>query len=335
MSLIKSVARNLIFPFLVSSKSVKLLTLAEHRQTLIVMFHGVVPEVNFSFSTNHLSVVSFERQIQYLKKNFKVIKLQEAFDLNRTGRKQEDLSVVITFDDGYANNFEYAFPILKKYNVPATIFTVTSHLIDPRFVLWYDFVDFSKNIVPLQFFIDRVVTTKGADDADNIKTWNDLKTLLKSFTQQEKESMLSVDELLKQRILADVPKEFFQLLNTQQMKVMVDSGLIEMGSHTHSHPNLDILKMEDAKYELEHSKRILQTELNYEVTSIAFPDGAYNEKVKELSLGAGYKNLLAVDYKLPSDKSDINILPRYCISNTTTSESNIVQIYNSFRKKGF
>ncbi len=335
MSIAKSVARKIIFPFLVSSKVVKLLMFNEKNRTLIVMYHGVVPNVNFKYSANHLSVESFEQQIKYIKNNFNVLKLKDAFSAYRAGDRPQEFSIVITFDDGYENNFKYAYPVLMKYNVPATIFTVTAHLDDPMFVLWYDIIDFSRNVIPLSDFVEKINLMKGKEFAEKIKTWNDLKNMLKTFSKAEKEIVLKIEESLLNKILSDVPEAYYKLLNRQQMKTMSDSGLIEIGSHTHSHPNLDVIRTEDARVELESSNLKLENITSQKTEAVAFPDGAYSIDIKEMALQVGYKNLLAVDYKLNVDQNDKSILPRYCVSNTTTAESNIVQMYNAFKKKGF
>ena len=74
-----------------------------------------------SINSNHPASVrpkDFEKQIKWLKDNYSIVNLWDPLNF------QED-SVAITFDDGYEDNFIYAFPILKKYNCPATIFVTT------------------------------------------------------------------------------------------------------------------------------------------------------------------------------------------------------------------
>lgn len=69
---------------------------------------------------------------------FRVISLEHLLEeINRGGLPAR--TVCITFDDGYQDNFEYAFPILRHYNLPATIF-LTTDLIDTKEMLWHDIV---------------------------------------------------------------------------------------------------------------------------------------------------------------------------------------------------
>lgn len=336
MGILKTIARKILFPFLVHSGLAKLLASGTGNKRLILMYHGVVSETDYNLSVNHLSLADFETQIKYLSANFEIVPLREIFNSYRAGsinRKQ----IAITFDDGYENNYTNAFQVLKKYNAPATIFVVTKMLEQMDYLLWYDLIDLVKPKLDIEFFKNNA--RRLPDEKRSLITqsigWSDFKNKMKLLDIHEKEIVIQRDSSEIKKALEGVNVEYRRLLTAGQMSEMIASGLIEIGSHTHHHPNLDEISNEDARNEIEESKKIIEQKLNYRVKSIAFPDGAYNESIKQLSMLAGYENLLAVDYKTTSDLQDRNILPRFCISNTTTSESNICRIYSSFRKKGF
>jgi len=78
---------------------------------------------------NNVSPQSFDTQMGYLKNNgYRVIPLSEYIEGRQAGRKFSHKTVVITFDDGYADNYTNAFPVLKKYRFPATIFLISDYL---------------------------------------------------------------------------------------------------------------------------------------------------------------------------------------------------------------
>ena len=137
------------------------------------------------------------------------------------------------------------------------------------------------------------------------------------------------------KLLKAIPAECYKLLNNEQLKKFSESPLVEIGSHGYSHLNLAYIPKEVAEEELEKSKQKLEAITGKEVISIAYPDGNYNEEVKSSSLNAGYKNLLAVNYLLPSDSADKNILPRNGLSNTTTYEANMILLNKKFNQVGF
>lgn len=96
---------------------------------LILNYHSINP--NHKYST---TPEDFDRQMKYLYENFQVIKLSEINNENK------NLKIIITFDDGFFDNYEYAFPILKKYNLPATIFLVSDFI--------FNNIDITKNWIP-------------------------------------------------------------------------------------------------------------------------------------------------------------------------------------------
>jgi len=332
----KVVARKFFFPFVVETGLVRLLSGSVSANRLIVMYHGVVRKTDFNLSVNHLSVYDFEKQIKYLATHFEIISLSEMFKSYREGVANKK-QIAITFDDGYENNYTNAFPVLKKYNAPATIFVVTKMLEQPDYLLWYDLIDLVKQKLDISFFKNnaQLLDEKKRYMIMQAEGWSDFKSKMKLLDIQEKELVIQRDSNEVKHALDGVDKEYRKLLTTEQMSEMISSGLIEIGSHTHHHPNLDEISSEAAKNEIEQSKKILEQKLKVEIKSIAFPDGAYNEQTIQLCKQAGYENLLAVDYKTASDSNDRNILPRFCISNTTTPESNIFQIYRAFKIKGF
>jgi len=102
----------------------------------ILMYHSVKP---FAASGNRLivSVNTFERQMNFLKKhNYNVLNLEDVAALIKDRRKLPPKSIVLTFDDGNKDNYTYAFPILKKYNLPATIFLILSEVDRPDRLSW-------------------------------------------------------------------------------------------------------------------------------------------------------------------------------------------------------
>lgn len=103
---------------------------------------------SFDYGTGMLSSSpeNFERQMRYIKvKGFKVIPLNELVEGITSGRKFAHNTVVITIDDGYKNNFTYAYPILKKYGFPATIFLMTNAIGAPGYLNWEEVKEMSMN----------------------------------------------------------------------------------------------------------------------------------------------------------------------------------------------
>lgn len=101
-------------------KILSLLCLTRYKQGLLILnYHSVNPYHNYS-----LKPEIFEEQINYLSKNFKIISLRDVLNIDINS----GLFIAITFDDGFQDNYEFAYPILKKYNIPATIFLISDFI---------------------------------------------------------------------------------------------------------------------------------------------------------------------------------------------------------------
>lgn len=109
----------------------------------ILMYHRFGHEESTLFVTPQ----NFKRQMAYLKrKNYNVISLNELAEGIKADRKFRHNTVVITIDDGYEDNYKYAYPVLKKYKFPATIF-IASNLIGNAkdFLTWEQIKDMLKD----------------------------------------------------------------------------------------------------------------------------------------------------------------------------------------------
>jgi len=98
----------------------------------ILNYHSVSPVAHTETPT--ISPEVFSRQMEYIhKKGYKVISLDEYIKQRKTGRDFKN-EVVITFDDGYEDNYTYALPLLKRYHFPATIFLIVKDIDKARFL---------------------------------------------------------------------------------------------------------------------------------------------------------------------------------------------------------
>ena len=104
---------------------------------------------NIDYRGGLLSVApeNFEKQMRYLKNaHYNVISLNDLVEGTKKGRSFPHKTVVITIDDGYKNNFTYAYPVLKKYGFPATLFLITKHIgTSADFLNWDEIKEMSKN----------------------------------------------------------------------------------------------------------------------------------------------------------------------------------------------
>jgi peptidoglycan/xylan/chitin deacetylase (PgdA/CDA1 family) len=328
---LKNIARSSVYPFITSFGIEKVFSALSKNNKLILVYHGVANKPDHNISVGPISTAQFEQHLSYFKKHFNTVSLQDIFEMHRAGFAPKRKTIALTFDDGYENNYTNAYPLLKKYSIPATIFVVAQSVVQPDYITWYDHIYlFQKDLNPALIRTDFL-------GASPVKSLNELIELCKSLNIEQRDRLFA--EIKKH--LPEVeyrnlyPKELWKMMDSEQVNELSHSGLIEIGAHSDNHPNLGLIGREYAQKEIVASKQILEKATGKDIVSIAFPDGNYNEEVKKMCYNAGYQNLLAVDYRCASDRTDKNILPRYCISSTSTYESNIIQVNRHFRSYGF
>lgn len=331
MSILKSIARKHIYPKIISLGLEKI-PLNFGGQLVVLAYHGIVKNKKPILSERHLDQEEFERHLKYIRNNYDVISLDQAFTYYQQKIKPSKKSIVITFDDGYKNNFKYAVPLLEKYNMPATFYITTKRIQDENFLFWFDLLDISLENInddQLSKLNDNELVRSFGKKLMNI---GDIKSIVKTFNKEQKEAFLSlVYELLDTyNLIKQYNSDYYDLMNEEELKYISASSLFTLGSHSHSHHNMDILSKEQLIFELKESKKLLEEVTQKEILSIAYPDGAYNDFVKKTSIECGFKQLLAVNSRAKSDKYDQSLMTRHCISNTTTWQANMIQISRAF-----
>lgn len=241
--------------------------------SVILMYHGVTvkpPHTN-DIEAKNVYITDFEEQIRLLQSSYNVISLTQLVTLLLENKIRGN-EVVITFDDGYKNNYENAFPILQKYNVPAIVFLATDYIANDKW-LWVD---------KIEWIIDKTSTLKLSID-----------TLKKEYAidspQQKKQALATIKATLKAghpNLSNQVIKELhdktglpeippfgdFAYLSWHEIAEMSKAG-IEFGAHTKSHPILSKIPIEDARDEILSSKQIIEKMINKPIEHFCYPNG--------------------------------------------------------------
>lgn len=332
MKLIKRINRKIIAPILFNSKITEFINRFSCNSKLILNYHGIVKIYSPELSKNHLPLEEFEKQISYIKKKYSILPLEEIFK-----SKSSSKVIGITFDDGYQNNLTNAFPVLKLHNIPATVFVTAQALEKNSFPLWYDFFDISVSLIGWDRFKKIIDSNKlGITKFNSFNDYNLAKGQIKKSNSTFKLKFL--DLLFKDNelhtLFLKANTEYWTLLNLTELEEISNSRLIEIGSHGLTHSNLEFLNDLELENELSKSKKVLEKAIGTKISSIAFPDGSYNHNVVAKCKELGYERMYAVNYRNKSEKNDPNLFRRFSISNTTTTESILLQVNLAFNNYG-
>ena len=272
------------------------------------MYHGVDDDSSTRFNYRFIGVSSLEKQLVYFKKKYHVISLSDYFEGKfRIGKP----NMAITFDDGYENWLTLSLPIIEKHQVPVTFF-ITSFLDSGASILWADLVDIANVLLDEDIFVGDNHYTKNGSPKVYICTQSgvSLKSVLK---KSDAASIKKVcDVLLNSISNAELEKVrlYWELLNPEQIIRLSECPFVEIGSHSYLHTSLGEIGTQSAKLELKHSKQYLEKIIQKEITSLAYPSGSYNQKLKNIAQDLGYEKQLAVDYQNKEDILDTRILDR-------------------------
>ncbi len=137
----------------------------------IMMYHSVNPQTNSIMKALIVSPEAFERQVRFLRDNhYNVLPLESLVEYIGKEKKLPPKAVVLTFDDGYKDFYKYAFPVLKKYGVPATMFIIVNEVGDPDRLSWNEIKEMQDS--GLVTFGSHSI---GADPLINIKSEGELR----------------------------------------------------------------------------------------------------------------------------------------------------------------
>lgn len=261
---------------------------AKHDRWIILRYHRV--HESASRDPFHLSVspAVFESQMNYLKQRYIVTGMPSDQTQEASNKKNR---LTITFDDGYLDNYTQAYPILKKNNLPAAIF-LTSGLIDTAKKFWWDALEYALGNAATKEVRINYRDKNGnrieklfsiADENEKIRTLQALEILGNQLDDSQKEAL--VEQIhLQCRSAQDTER---MVMNWREIREMAENG-IEIGAHGVNHKLLTKISREEAVFEIEESKRQIETALGKKVLYFAYPGGQVAGWMQKTAQAIGY-----------------------------------------------
>ncbi|MTI98603.1 MAG: hypothetical protein FH752_08280 [Marinobacter adhaerens] len=285
----------------------------------ILMYHRITP----SGSKEGINADIFRKQMEIVKQSFNVMSLNDLMNAYDEGETREN-TVVITFDDGYHDFADYAFPILREFDLPVTLFVTTGFALGELW-LWPD---------QIRYAIDNtdVRTTELPGISGNLdiaeqpdQCWNRIADHCMLVSNSQKLDLIdSLYELLSIEKPVNAP-DGYQPLSWEQIRGMVRQGL-EVGSHSHSHPIMTQLGDDELNRELVQSWEIIREQLGCDPAAFCYPNGQradFDSKVQSAVRHAGYNYAVAA-FPLKQPLSDRWAIARYPASSRMSEfEKNI------------
>jgi CelD/BcsL family acetyltransferase involved in cellulose biosynthesis/peptidoglycan/xylan/chitin deacetylase (PgdA/CDA1 family) len=216
-------------------------------------------------------VAAFRRQMEFLKKHFPVLSLNEIAS-NSFPKTGEKYCVAITFDDGYRDNFLCAFPVLKALDLPATIF-LTTGCIDSGQLPWYDQISWAFKLTTQEHLS---LSHLGGPDAclgghpERLQAISKTLAWLRVIKQEDRLRYIPrVLDALRVPVRLSTPNSMLSWEEVRQMH----RHKISFGAHTVSHPVLAKVKIDELEMEIIGSKKRIEEKLQSPVEHFAYPFG--------------------------------------------------------------
>jgi peptidoglycan/xylan/chitin deacetylase (PgdA/CDA1 family) len=306
----------------------------------VLLYHRVLEtdDESWAFTQDGMntSVRSFRSQMQFLRKHYKVTSLTNLCTWLRNGQQIPNRTVVITFDDGWRDNFQCAYPILKEFRLPATIFVSTGYTESNR-TFW--FLKLGYLLASGCIATDDLESALGQEGqhlaiiSEHAQSGHE--KLMRGDLDWITEALKKLPSTVIDKVITTLESKAMQRgfrpvasgyhLDWEEIRAM-DPSLIEIGSHGNSHRILTQLERQQVIEELVISKQVLENQVGGEIASFAYPNGDYDESIKKLVQMCGYH--CAVTTR-SHDRSDY-FIDAFAIERQGIHEGRVAGLYGKF-----
>jgi peptidoglycan/xylan/chitin deacetylase (PgdA/CDA1 family) len=295
---------------------------------LILLYHRVSdPETIHEPDPYSLCVTPnhFADQMKWLREFTNPISLQ-AMVAGLQGSRLPPRAIAVTFDDGYADNLYQAKPILEEYKVPATVFVISGSI---GGAFWWDQI--ARIILLPEQLPNYLSINLGARsfqapiESSKIQTRNRLLKKVHSFMRdlQPEERNAAITQLSSWADIRNSSSEITRPMTMDEVQKLAQDGLVEIGSHTTTHPSLSIMNISQQEEEIQRSKIDLEQVTGRPVNGFSYPYGLerdYSSATVKVLQGSGIKYACTNKIDAIGSHSDLYQLPRYWIKDISSEK---------------
>jgi len=245
----------------------------------VLLYHGVYADNDelglYNSAGKHIAQARFEAQMRHLSAARPLVSMGTIADALQGDAHLPCGAVAVTFDDGFLNNFTVAWPVLDKYQIPATIYLATGFIGTDRRI-WTDQLE----AVILETRQTSFTLTAGnetkayslANAPDRLSALSDIKKMCKKMSEDEKEEL--VDQLAARLGLPDgTPHPLDKFMDWSQVREMDESSLIDFGAHTADHVSLTRVSREQMREQIDRSAAAVAENLGKDCRYFSYPEG--------------------------------------------------------------
>jgi peptidoglycan/xylan/chitin deacetylase (PgdA/CDA1 family) len=312
------------------------------KKAVILMYHQVCEKKSDPWELA-VHPENFEAQLRYLKKNFDVVPVDELAQCVRGKRLRANMAA-ITFDDGFADNYTNAAPLLEWYALPASFYLATDPIKHPKYYWWDELQSIILHTQQLPVELQLAIGDElfrfhlkrnallNARVQQEIQRWTygmrvpneridlylELWRRIQPLPHGEQQAVL--ERLRIWSGLTCVTCTHGSTMQISQMLKLSRTPLFSIGAHTVHHAMLARQKESDQKFEIEESKKVMEGLLGKPVKGFAYPYGNYDAVTKSLLLESGFQYAVSTDANAVTVEADPFALPRFQVKNWKAEE---------------
>lgn len=294
-------------------------------QVAILLYHRVVPASQLGDVCSLPDIVvtreTFARQMEFLANTYRVLALDQFARAVANGQALPARTAVVTFDDGWRDNWEFAFPVLRQHGIPATIYLTTGFM-GTRRAFWQErllFLLSRPGEQELEMLLEEiarggrwsaaVLTSLRRFVRDGSGT-----ALIHGLTAVAESERDQLTQAIGERLgNPEFPLAANAFLEWEQVREMARGG-VTFGAHSENHKLLTELSREELAYELERPLQVIEEELGRPVVTLAYPNGNVNGEVVKAARSLGYETACTTIPGLNDSRTDPLLLRRINIS---------------------
>jgi len=255
---------------------------------------------------------TFERHLAFLKKKYSIIPFHEMVHRINQGRTTGECCS-ITFDDGWRDTYDTAFPLLKRHQVPASVFLASGYIGTDKW-FWPE---------ELAWCLEKLLK----QDAWNAETDGFIKSLMPEMNSGNKKNHTDLIDIAIEKVKKYRPERREALLaairealpSGSRVRLMMSwseaaemqkSGLVSFGAHTVNHIYLDQVGQDTARLEISSSKKVIEDHLGVPVTLFAYPNGNYTPQTIGMLEQSGFLGAVTTKRGYVDKNTSLMEMPR-------------------------
>jgi peptidoglycan/xylan/chitin deacetylase (PgdA/CDA1 family) len=263
------------------------------RGAVILLYHRVASLPSDAYSLA-VSPGHFEQQLDYICRTCQPMRLIDLVDALQQ-RLLPHRAVAITFDDGYVDNFEHAYPLLRSTGIPATVFVVSEKIGSLR-EFWWDELERAL-LLPRQLPENLRITIAGREHEWHLDSLEErrqahrtLQGLLRPLDADSREALL--DELAEWAGVVQKGRPGYRTMTISQLVELARSEVVDIGGHTMTHPRLPALSVDAQRTEVVGGRQRLESLIGDSILTFAYPYGTrqdFTDSTVDIVRAAGFR----------------------------------------------